>query len=78
MSILHLQDQGHTALLFACFKGHEKCVGLLLNYHADVSVRAKVLAVMYPFTSVFVHITNGQLKVDLTSMSELSMTVLSQ
>ena len=66
VSVLHLQDQGYTALLFACFKGHEKCVELLLSHHADVNVRDKVLAVTYPFTSAFVHITDGQQKVNLT------------
>ena len=45
-----MQDQGYTALLFACFKGHEKCVELLLNHHADVNVRDKVFAVVYSST----------------------------
>ena len=37
-----IQNNGYTALIFVCDKGHVKCAELLLSQHADINIRDKV------------------------------------
>ena len=43
------QDHGWSALFFAAKKGHLDIVKLLLEYEADMSLKAKVIAASFLF-----------------------------